>query len=425
MDALGHIHSVLSIADELRRRGHKSIILTIRPLNMATELKAKGHGLECCEEQSRVTSSQSDLILKSIMQPMMDLFRQGLPKTFEATYTLGGICEKHFDDIVSKHDLIEAKLRSLKPDVVVVDHIVGIPCATQVARRWVRQYSSFPSVLYSCSNENYVAGLGLQLDKMTPEMKRFEKSTKASLREKIRRYFAEKGCQDWPSCIDFMPTSPYLNFYLGIEELDLDKIASLEPLPANWFRLEHTLDGSERSDSFAIPENLSKCPGKLIYFSLGTLVTSDVDLINRLLEILGKSPNKFIVSMGPMHNSIKLHPNMWGEKFLNQRAILPKVSLFITHGGHNSIIEAFYSGVPSLIVLPVFADQFDAAQRIEDCGFGVRLNPFSCTQQELLSAIDSSLANKERGARMKLISERLRSIKYHELAADKIEELLL
>lgn len=425
IDALGHIHPLLGIARELIARNYRVSILTVRRLQN-TE-KYKGIEFHSCiedEKANQVTRDDDPSINMAVMAPLKTLFRQGIKKSFEATYALEGACGKHALDVIEKHDLVEAKLRSLNPDLVVVDYIVGIPCATYVSPKWVRLYSGFPSVMYSDRNHNFSAGRGLKLEEMTVEEKEFEIKTKSVMVKRMKEFFAKKGLPVWEGDIELAPSSPYLNFCLGPDELSLDRVPKLKPMDNSWFRLEHTIDEPESGSRFDIPVQLKSLPGKLIYFSLGTLVTADTELINRLLGMLSKSPNKFIVSKGQMHEHIKMYPNMWGDKFLDQKAILPKVDLFITHGGHNSIIEAFYYGVPGLIVLPVFADQFDSAQRIEDCGFGIRLNPFECKEEELLSSIDSLLSDEDLKTKMKLIGSRLRSIEYHKIAADHVERLL-
>lgn len=428
IDAVGHIHPILSIVQELQTRGYKTIILTISPLSMASKLKAKGFELDYCEiptkGESKSEQIESSEKFKNIMEPLMNLFRQGPEKAAIATYRLDGACGKYLQDAIKSHDMIEAKLKSLKPDLIVVDHVIGIPCATTIAEHWVRVYSGFPSILYSIYNDNLTATLGLKLEEMTQEKREFALSIKKTIRQKLRDFFREKNTPDWESELDIAPTSPYLNFYLGPQELAYDKLPQFKPLPECWFRLEHTLQESDSQGKLELPQDFLNLPGKLVYFSLGTLVSSDARLINRLLEILSKSPNKFIVSKGQMHDQIKLFPNMWGERFVDQKAILPRVDLFITHGGNNSITEAFYFGVPGFIVLPIFADQFDSAQRIQDCGFGLRLNPFECSERELLDAINLQLCNEKLRIRMKAISARLQSIKYHKIAADKLEELV-
>lgn len=427
LDAVGHINPILSIVSELQRRCYRAIILTISPLSIASKLKAKGFELDHCElpqDDSSSRTMESAEKFKNIIGPLMNLFRQGPEKAAIATYKLDGACGKYLQDVIEKHDLIEAKLRSLNPDLIVVDNVVGVPCVLTIPRIWIRVYSGFPSILYSEYNENLVATLGLNLEDMTADKREFTKNIKSTIRERLRQFFKEKNAPDWTSDLDIAPTSPYLNFYLGPEELAYEKLPQFKPLPECWFRLEHTLHESDSLGKLEAPDTFMELPGKLIYFSLGTLVSSDVGLINRLLKILSKSPNKFIVSKGLLHEHVELFPNMWGDEFVDQKAVLSKADLFITHGGHNSIIEAFYFGVPSLIILPVFADQFDAAQRIQDCGFGTRLNPFDCNEQELLQAIDFQLSNQELAKRMKSTSDRLKSIKYYEIAADKIENLI-
>jgi UDP:flavonoid glycosyltransferase YjiC (YdhE family) len=83
---------------------------------------------------------------------------------------------------------------------------------------------------------------------------------------------------------------------------------------------------------------------------------------------------------------------MWGETLLPQTKIIPLVDLVITHSGNNTVCETFYFGKP-MIALPVFGDQYDIAQRIDDLGFGLRLDPYFCTENDLLKAIEKLLHN--------------------------------
>lgn len=59
--------------------------------------------------------------------------------------------------------------------------------------------------------------------------------------------------------------------------------------------------------------------------------------------------------------------------------------------------------------MPLYADQYDNAQRIDETGFGIRLNPFECTEQELLDAIEKLLNDNELTLKMKNISERIKA----------------
>lgn len=423
MPAFGHLVPMISIARELMSRGHRVIFLTARPFKHAAKIRALGLEMDDCTNGNHLVETRDTLME---FQEKLDALRMGLPHSVSAVYRPGGILNSMLDTIKADHASIEAKLRSLKPDLIIFDSVVGIPCLTQCAPRWIRIFSPFTCYLYSFHNANIVGGFGLRPEDVKPEDIRLEFESKRELRQMMREFFMRQNADDWPLQLDLVPSSPWLNFYLGPKELDMCNVAGVKPLPDVWTRLEHTIEeGEPRSESkFVVPEKLSKLGGKLIYFALGTLASIDEQLINRLLGILSKSPHRFIVSTGDRHEHIKLYDNMWGDSFLDQREILRKVDLFITHAGHNSVIEAFYYGVPAMIAMPVFADQFDLAQRIEDCGFGKRLAPYSCSENELLDAIQLLLADTTMARRMRQVSERMRTIKYHKIAANKIERVL-
>ena len=98
--------------------------------------------------------------------------------------------------------------------------------------------------------------------------------------------------------------------------------------------------------------------------------------MRRLVDVLADTPHRYIVSKGPQHDEYELAPNMWGAEFLPQTSIVPLVDLVITHGGNNTTTEAFHFGKP-MIVLPLFWDQYDNAQRVDETGFGVRLPTYA------------------------------------------------
>ena len=102
--------------------------------------------------------------------------------------------------------------------------------------------------------------------------------------------------------------------------------------------------------------------------------------MQRLVDILGATEHRVIVSKGPLAEQIRLHDNMCGEGYLPQPAILPQVDLVITHGGNNTTCEALHHGKP-MVVLPIFWDQYDNAQRVHETGLGVRLSTYECERR--------------------------------------------
>jgi UDP:flavonoid glycosyltransferase YjiC (YdhE family) len=113
---------------------------------------------------------------------------------------------------------------------------------------------------------------------------------------------------------------------------------------------------------------------------------------------------------------------MVGAEFLPQPTILPLVDLVITHGGNNTTTEALHFGKPT-IVLPLFWDQYDNAQRIDELGLGIRLPTYAFEEQELTGAIDRLVADEALAARLRAIGSRLRANPGTIAAADRIERL--
>src|SRR5947199_10681042 len=130
--------------------------------------------------------------------------------------------------------------------------------------------------------------------------------------------------------------------------------------------------------------------------------------MRRLVATLADSPQRFVVSKGPQHDQYELADNMRGAEFLPQTTILPHVDLVITHGGNNTVTECFHFGRP-MIVLPLFWDQYDNAQRVDELGFGRRLETYAFEDAELTGAIDRLLANQELRTRMDGIAGELPS----------------
>jgi MGT family glycosyltransferase len=224
----------------------------------------------------------------------------------------------------------------------------------------------------------------------------------------------EQGTEPLPE-LDFIHEGD-LNLYVYPELLDY---VDARPLGANWHRLDSSV--RETDEDFELPFERNE-GASLVYFSLGSLGSADVGLMQRVIDVLGTTPHQYVVSMGPLHEEIKLAGNMWGAEFLPQTKIIPQCDLVITHGGNNTTTEALHFGKP-MILLPLFWDQYDNAQRVHELGYGVRLSTYTFTDEELTGALDRLLGDEEMRAKLAAAGEEIRRRDGLRKAADLIEEL--
>jgi MGT family glycosyltransferase len=185
-----------------------------------------------------------------------------------------------------------------------------------------------------------------------------------------------------------------LNLYVYPELADYQRARPLGPA---WHRLDSSV--RETDETFTLPGTLAGGRGALIYFSLGSLGSADVELMRRVISCLSATPHRYIVSMGPLHDEIDLAPNMTGAEFLPQTSVIPACDLVITHGGNNTVTECLHFGKP-MIVLPLFWDQYDNAQRMHELGLGVRLDAYRFTDAELRGTLERLLADTQLRTRL-------------------------
>ena len=131
---------------------------------------------------------------------------------------------------------------------------------------------------------------------------------------------------------------------------------------------------------------------------------------------MGSTRHRVIVSKGPLADQIRLHDNMVGADFLPQPLILPLVDLVITHGGNNTVTEAFHHGKP-MIVLPLFWDQVDNAQRVAETGFGVRLPTYDFEDDQLTGSVERLISDPALRSRLDAMSARIQASSGTERAA--------
>jgi UDP:flavonoid glycosyltransferase YjiC (YdhE family) len=92
----------------------------------------------------------------------------------------------------------------------------------------------------------------------------------------------------------------------------------------------------------------------------------------------------------------------------------------ITHGGNNTVTESLFFGKP-MVALPLFWDQYDNAQRLDESGLGIRLDTYAHDPAELTGAVDRLLADRGLAARLETLAGELAAARGSERAAELIE----
>ncbi|OTF78526.1 hypothetical protein BLA29_010205 [Euroglyphus maynei] len=77
-----------------------------------------------------------------------------------------------------------------------------------------------------------------------------------------------------------------------------------------------------------------------------------------------------------------------------------------------------------MIIMPLFCDQHDNAQRLSETNFAITLPPYDFSDEQLIESIDRLLYDDELNQRLQRASQRILNTDKYEQLCDKIEEIL-
>ena len=105
-----------------------------------------------------------------------------------------------------------------------------------------------------------------------------------------------------------------------------------------------------------------------------------------------------------------------------QLDLLPHLDAVVCHGGHNTVCESLWHGVP-LVLAPIRDDQPIVAGQVVDSGAGVRVRFNRATEAHLTTAVERVLTDESFRAAAMRISRSFQAAGGSTAAADHLERL--
>ena len=372
--AYGPTNNCIGIGAVLRRRGHRVVF--------AAEASWKGKlerlGFE--EDLVDLAPPSADPAGQDAGQFWKDFIRDTAPEFRKPTIEqLDTWVRPVWEELISGARYCQPQLTQIvertRPDVIVEDNVVGFPALVTAGVPFVRIVSCNPLEIKDPHIppvfSGYPAADQAGWQAFRDEYERVHRPVWAGFNE----WVTEQGAPPLPDLEFIHEGAVNLYLYPGLADY-----RRARPLPPSWHRLESSV--RQTDEEFTLPGALAAGGGPLIYFSLGSLGSADVELMRRVIGCLAATPYRYIVSKGPLHEEIELAPNMAGAEFLPQTSVIPLCQLVITHGGNNTVTECLHYGKP-MVVLPLFWDQYDNAQRMDELGLGIRLDTYRFTDAAL------------------------------------------
>ncbi|MEU4577300.1 glycosyltransferase [Nonomuraea sp. ATR24] len=408
--AYGPTNNSIGIGDILRRRGHRVVF--------AAESSWKGKLEALGFEEDLVDLAPPAEEEQDAGQFWKDFIRDTAPEYRKSTREqLETVTKPIWEELIEGAKYCEPQLKRIiervQPDVIVEDNVITFPALLTAGKKFVRIVSCNPLEMRGENVAPVFSGLPAADRSEWDDFRAEYDRTHRELWTAFNEWCVEQGTEPLPD-LDFIHEGD-LNLYVYPEILDY---VADRPLGDTWHRLDSSV--RETEEEFELP--FARNEGSLVYFSLGSLGSADVELMQRVIDVLATTPHQYIVSKGSLHEEIKLADNMWGAEFVPQTKVIPLCDLVITHGGNNTTTEAIHFGKP-MILLPLFWDQYDNAQRVAELGYGVRLSTYTFTDEELKGALERLLGDDDLRARLAAAGAEVRERDGLRKAADLIEQL--
>lgn len=356
----GHINPFIGVAQVLQAMNHEAVIAS------------SGDFTE--QMQKSALPFVNDLRPKNPPPPMRG--REFIELV--ETVPLRPLFEEAFiKPISSQVEPLKDLLSREKPDAVVIDPMnYAIIAAQSMNLRWIGVSTSLTSVL-------------------PDDFKSDVRDAVESLAEVRGKIFTHFGSVPRFRAADAL--SPFLNIsfstkdFIGAIPADVEAVGPSRPLKS-------------RGDEKPLRPLPSGKP--VIYVSFGSQAYYQPEIYKKIIQAVRNLPIHLVMSVGDLMDDLDLQetPNCDLYEYAPQLEILRHASLFVTHGGANSVSESLAARVP-MLVHPICNEQIHQAYFVQQSGVGHPLNLKQATTDEIATAFMNALEDKNIRERVRQISK--------------------
>eukprot|EP00106_Octopus_bimaculoides_P022853 XP_014790295.1 PREDICTED: 2-hydroxyacylsphingosine 1-beta-galactosyltransferase-like [Octopus bimaculoides] len=403
-----HVQSLASMGRELSKLSHTSYLPITEDL---VEHFKTYKGV-------KIMHMKNDPNLLTFIEMGMQLLYKNSNITFKQLQeTMDAIC----DNLLLDEDWFQS-LKAINATIAVVDYVFMSNCLAIIPYRL-----SIPYVFQGLNFEHCAISRTPWLPSTFPHQALIN-SDQMNFYDRLENsfvtmstYFKRLNGAPLKSVKTYAPEKPDITFTSLMQQADLYLIETDTVLDYPFPTLPNVISigGISTRPASALKGDLRKFADEsnhgIIVVSFGSFVEELPKKVIAKMELAFQDIKYSVIWKRP--DSKQLAPNIFVTKWLPQNDLLghPKTKLFITHCGNNGQFEALYHGVP-MLGFPVFAEQYHNGHRIQIKGYGISMDLFNYSKDELVSNINELIENPKYKAKIKIASEIYRSQPEHPAA---------
>ncbi|XVQ06673.1 macrolide family glycosyltransferase [Spirillospora sp. CA-255316] len=165
---------------------------------------------------------------------------------------------------------------------------------------------------------------------------------------------------------------------------------------------------------------------RVVLVSLGSVRNGDTGFFETVIGAFAGRPWHAVVSVGDALDDAAfqrlagLAPNVEVHRWISNVGVLEHADAFVTHGGSGSLLEAWHTATP-VVVVPPAPDFLPYAERTVELGAGRVIKPSELDASRLLTEVEELVSDAAVRERMRELREHTRGAGGARRAADALE----